>query len=167
MPVDFLTEELEQRYGRYTGVPSESELAQHFYLDARDHGLIGQHRGNPSRVGFAVQLCTVRYLGTFLSDPTEVPPEVVAYVAAQLRITDTSPFAHYREGQLSYDDAAEICYRYDYHEFTDPGAVFEMVRWLYARAWFSSERPGALFDAAITWLKTNQVLLPGIRCWSA
>src|SRR5581483_10092130 len=119
MPVDFLTTEQEQRYGRYTGVPSEAELAQHFYLDARDQTLIGQRRGDLSRLGFAVQLCTVRFVGTFLSDPTEVPSEVVAYVAAQLGISDTSQLLRYREGPLHYEHADEIRYRYGYHEFTD------------------------------------------------
>ena len=45
----------------------------------------------------AVQLGTVRLLGTFLSDPLDVPGEAVAYVAEQLRIADPSCFARYSE----------------------------------------------------------------------
>jgi hypothetical protein len=91
-----------------------------------------------------------------------VPPDAVAYVAAQLLIKDTSQFVRYREGQLHHDHAAEIRYRYGYHEFTDRAKGFALVRFLYARAWLSAERPGALFDAAVTWLKAHQMLLPGI-----
>lgn len=109
MPVDFLTVDQEARYSRFTGVPSEAELAQHFYLDAGDQTLIGQRRGDLSRLGFAVQLGTVRYLGTFLPDPTEVPPEVVTSVAAQLGIKETSQFGRYREGQLGPFHAS--CYQ--------------------------------------------------------
>lgn len=42
MPVGYLTREQEQRYGRYTRDPTEAELAQHFYLDARDWDLLGR-----------------------------------------------------------------------------------------------------------------------------
>lgn len=132
MPADFLSAEQEQRYGRYVGVPSEAELAQHFYLDGGDQTLIGQRRGDLSRLGFAVQLGTVRFLGTFLPDPTEVPPEVVAYVAAQLGITNTSQLGRYKAGQLRYDHTAEIRYHYGYHEVTDRGEGLALARWLYA-----------------------------------
>ncbi|MEP0908989.1 DUF4158 domain-containing protein [Leptolyngbya subtilissima ST-M1] len=39
-------------------------------------------------MGFAIQLWTVRFLGTFLVDPLEVPPTVVAHIAPQLGISD-------------------------------------------------------------------------------
>lgn len=162
MPVEFVTAEQEQQYGRYTGEPSEAELAQYFYLDADDWDLLGGRRGDHNRLGFAAQLCTVRYLGTFLSDLDEVPPGVVAYLTRQLRITDSTALARYQQGERRQEHALEIRTARRYRDWSNGRATFPLVRLLYARAWLSNERPSALFEQAVTWLKKQKVLLPGI-----
>src|SRR5581483_11718065 len=85
MPVDFLTAEQEQVYGRYAGEVSSTDLAHHFHFDDIDRAFIADRRGEHNRLGLGVQLGTVRYLRTFLDDPTAVPTSVVGAVAARAR----------------------------------------------------------------------------------
>jgi len=160
MPVGFLTEEQRRHYGRFGRELAADELARYFHLDDTDRALIAQHRSDSHRLGFAVQLCTVRFLGTFLEDLSEVPLSVLSLLAWQLG-NDPSDFADYPRSRQRWDHTAEIRQRYGYRDFSDPRAQFQLNRWLYALCWTGTDRPGLLFDRATVWLMTHKVLLPG------
>src|SRR4051794_6612301 len=162
MPVDFLTEEQQRRYGRYAGEPSPAQLGRYFHLDDADRGLIDRHRGDHNRLGFAVQLGTARFLGTFLADPAEVPPGVVAHLGRQLGITDTSGLPRYAAGEKRWDHAAEIRRHYGYRDFHEGAEAAALSRWLANRAWVGAEGPGVLFDLATARLVDRKVILPGV-----
>ena len=69
-------------YGRF-GSLSRVELERFFHLD-EDRRLIAKRRGDHSRLWFALQVVTVRHLGMFLTDPLNVPVELVDYLAADI-----------------------------------------------------------------------------------
>ncbi len=120
MPVDFLTEEQEWSYGHYTGEPSEAQLIKYFYLSEDDLDQVLLRRGEHNRLGFALQICTVRFLSTFLANPLDIPLGAVAFVATQLSIKDVSCLTRYMERETTHrEHAGEIQKLYHYKDFTD------------------------------------------------
>jgi TnpA family transposase len=130
-------------------------------LDDADREAIMQKRGDHNRLGFALQLTTVRFLGTFLEEPTAVPLAVVQFVARQINVDDTDCLLTYAENRQRWMHTLEIRTRYNYREFIDPIAKFRLKRWLYALCWTGTERPSELFARATAWMLVHKVLLPG------
>ena len=161
MPVQFLTPEQRASYGRYAGDPSADELTRYFHLDDADHLLISVKRGDHNRLGFALQLTTARFLGTFLEDPVDVPDAVVQTLVRQLSSTHLEQLPRYRSANQRWEHTTEIRMRYGFREWGEPTVGFRLSRWLYALSWTGTEQLGVLFDRAITWLLAHKVILPG------
>jgi len=147
--VEFLTDEHSAGYGRFEGEPSRADLEPFFFLDDADRELVGRWRGAYSQLGFAVQLSTVRFLGTFLSpDPLDVPWNVVDYLGGQLGIADPSVVKRCSGRPMTaYEHAWEIPRAYGYRDFSDAAASAQLRGFLAGRAWTHAEGPVALFGA--------------------
>jgi hypothetical protein len=72
VPAEFQTDAEAASYGRYNEPPPRRAGEGLLPRDA-DKALIARRRGDHNRLGFALQLTTVRYLGLFLADPLDVP----------------------------------------------------------------------------------------------
>jgi hypothetical protein len=162
MPVEFLTDEQARRYGRFVEVPSLDQLDRYFFLDDADVGLIGRRRTERNRLGFAVQLVTVRFLGTFLADPLDVLEGVVDHLAAQLSIPDAGCLKGYGDTRTHWEHAAEIRETLGYRDFGDGSEHAGLLRWLFERAWLGGDRPSVLLDLATARCVERKVLLPGV-----
>ncbi|MEU2358702.1 Tn3 family transposase [Streptomyces misionensis] len=161
MPVEILTDEQAARYAAYDGALARAELERFFFLDDADRALIESKRRSHNRLGFAAQLTTVRYLGVFLDDPTDIPAEVADCLAEQLGIADVSVLKAYGEREKTrFEHVWELGKLLEYTEFAEVEA--ELRAWVDARAWVTGEGPKALFDAAVGWLRERRVLLPGV-----
>jgi TnpA family transposase len=148
-------------YGRFAGAPDQSVLERFFFLDDGDRGLVAAKRGDHNRLGFGLQLVTVRHLGRFLEDPLDVPTVVVDYVASQVGVADPSCVKAYLDRrQTRYDHQDEICAVYGYGPYA--AAKDRLLAWVGDQAWATGDGPRALFYSAIARLRAERVLLPGV-----
>ncbi len=161
MPVDFLTSEQKASYAQFSGEPNEVQLARYFHLDETDLTFLYQRRGEQNRLGVALQLGCVRFLGAFLTDLSVVPINAQWFVARQLNITELTILSTYAQRETTRrEHTALIRDQYQYREFTWPWS-FRLNRLLFSRTWISNERPSLLFDLATSWLIQHKILLPG------
>ncbi len=161
MPVEFLTDDEAAAYGRFAGPPSQADLERVFFLDDEDRALVVQRRGQHMKLGFALQLVTVRWLGTFLEDPLDVPGAALGFVAEQLGVEDPSQVKRYTERQKTqFDHQWEIRRVYQWKDFGSVEPEFEA--WVAARSWTSGDGPKAIFTDGVGWLRERKVLLPGV-----
>jgi len=161
MPVEFLSDEQAARYRQYHADPSPEQLTRFFYLSAADKQFLAARRLPHTRLGCAVQLGTLRFLGTFLVDPLQVPPVVVQTLANQLGLMPEQ-VAQYRDRlNTSYEHQPLIQAYLQYQAF-DGRQAFRLTRWLYAQVATSTVRPSVLFDLATAHLVAQRVVLPGV-----
>lgn len=161
--LEFLSAEQVEAFGRFTGAPSQSELDRSCVLSDTDVARVLQRRRPQNRLGFAVQLVTVRILGRFLPDPLEVPWEIVERLAGQVDVHDPSCLKQYAQRvPTQHEHAREITAVYGYRWFEDADAQQEFREFVAARAWTSTEGPRKLFERATAWLLRHKVLLPGV-----
>ena len=86
MPIGFLTATERDRLGRFPEQIPDDDLFVFFRLSEADHRVINQQREDYTRLGFALQLCALRYLGFAPDDLSLTPWEAVVYVARQLNV---------------------------------------------------------------------------------
>jgi TnpA family transposase len=66
---------------------NQKDLIQQYTFSESDLSIVRQHRGSANRIGFAVQLCYMRYPGIILGvNETPFPP-LLSLVAEQLKMT--------------------------------------------------------------------------------
>lgn len=163
MPASYLSPTHYEVYGQYNGSPSDAQLSRYFYLDDFDHEQIGTRRQSIGRLGFALQLTSVRFLGTYPQNLMTIPDVVMRFVSDQLTIeSQPDQLQGYSESQRFWVHQRHINQIYGYRSFHNMEASYQFLRWLYIRTWVGSERPSILFDLSVAWLIDHKILLPGI-----
>ena len=91
MPGSFLNDtERERLRGFPAEIPSE-DLIGYFTLSERDRLLVRGQRRAHNRLGFALQVCALRYLGFVPAKLHSAPPAAVGHLAEQLGVAPAMP----------------------------------------------------------------------------
>ena len=88
---------------------NESSLRRHYTLADDDLEYIGRRRRHENRLGFALQLCALRYRGRALQPGEVIPSEVVSFIAAQLGITVESLLPYAARSQTRQEHMTAGC----------------------------------------------------------
>lgn len=152
-------------FGVYLGEPSPEQLNQFFYLHEKDLKLIATMRLPSTKLGFALQLGSVRFLGTFFTDIDNIPNNVVLYLATQLNV-DPSEIKNYKRRQTKDDHVKMIKLNYDYQEFTHNKIENYLFCWLLNRATYTTESSDMLFDMLLKKCLDEKIVLPGFTTFS-
>src|SRR5215471_9828909 len=84
MPIDFLTPAERDRLNRFPEPIPAEDLRVFFTLSERDREEVRKQRRAHNQLGFALQLCALRYLGFAPDDLGATPWPAVTLVAQQL-----------------------------------------------------------------------------------
>lgn len=84
MPVSFLSEAERERFNSFPAELSFDDLIAYFTLSESDFRQVPKTTTGSNRLGFALRILLLRFLGFHLPDLTSVPAVVINYVASQV-----------------------------------------------------------------------------------
>lgn len=138
---------------------SSEELIRYFTLLSTDIGFIERHRGAANRLGIAVQLCTLPWLGFVPAELTAVPAAALARLSDKLRIGIGELRSYGTREQTRSDHVREVAAYLGWRPLKEREAK-ELETYLLARA-MEHDSPSALFRAACDHLRSGCVIRPG------
>jgi TnpA family transposase len=80
MPKGFLTDAQRERLNRFPDDLPRDDLSAYFTLSGADIEIIKSQRHEHTQLGFALQLCTLRYLGFVPNDLSTVPVAATTFI---------------------------------------------------------------------------------------
>ena len=153
----------DEEMSRLRGFPeiTDDELIGSFILTSADRAFVDPGRGRPARdrLGLAIQLCTLSWLGFVPDDVTTGPPAVVARLAGQLRL-DVEVLAGYGDRKQTRTDHLRLVLDYSGWRPARHLELKELEEFLLARA-MEHDSPTLLFRLACEHLRTSRVVRPG------
>lgn len=160
MPVGFLTDAERERLNDFPDNIPYDDLSAYFTLTENDIQEVNRQRGDYNRLGFALQLCVLRYLGFVPDDLSTAPALAIEFVAEQLSVAATA-IATY--GQRIATRTVHLQQIQGYLGFrkATPVDLDRLEQWLLVRA-MEHDKPTLLLQLGCEQLRREHIVRPGI-----
>jgi Domain of unknown function (DUF4158) len=159
MSSSFLSAAERDRWQRFPETIPQDDLAVYFFLSDDDTREVNRQREPFNRLGYALQLCALRYLGFVPTDFTATPEVVVTFVAEQLGIAPRV-LALYANRETQSDHRRHVRTYLGFRPAT-PMDVYALQTWLLARA-LEHDKPTLLLQLAGEKLYRERIVRPGV-----
>jgi TnpA family transposase len=160
MPIGFLTAVDRTRLNRFPEQIPDEDLSAFFLFSEADHATINQHREAHTRLGFALQLCALRYLGFAPDDLQTAPSVAVEYVAQQLGVAPQALAAYGARRPTRTTDFQQV-QAYLKFRLATPLDFYALQTWLSERA-LEHDKPTLLLQLACDKLRREHIVRPGL-----
>jgi len=147
------------RLRRFPDAIGADELIRFFTLMPGDVAFVNGHRGEPNRIGIAVQLCTLPWLGFVPDEVADAPRSAVERLCGQLSVTPASLRKYGMREQTRTDHLRQVA---AFHGWRVGAEVEfkELDQFLLARA-MEHDSPSLLFELACEQLRSSRLIRPG------
>ena len=137
----------------------EADLIRHWTLVPSDLPAVERRRGGHNQLGYALQLCALRYPGRLLRPGEAIPEPALRFVAGQLRIGADALIAYAARPQTRREQLDGLRDTFGFRMYA-PGHGREMLAWLLPVAMATTNAfnvAAALMDE----LRRRRILAPG------
>ena len=160
MPIGFLSDAERERLDSFPAQVVPGDIETYFTLSRADRRQIPRTTSPANRLGFALQLGTLRFLGFCPDDLSTVPEAVVAFVARQLDVAPSELARYGRRGQTRTEHLRQIRRYLGFRKAT-AGDLAQLESWLVDRA-LEHDRPTLLLRLACEHLLGLRIERPGV-----
>jgi TnpA family transposase len=160
VPISFLNTAERARLNTFPAEIPPDDIITYFTLSPSDLGQIPRTSATHNRLGFALQLGALRYLGFFPERIGDASGALIDYVARQLEIKSEILKNYGRRAQTRSDHARQIQKHLGFRR-TTPRDFHELEAWLESRA-LEHDRPILLFGLACERLLALKMVRPAL-----
>lgn len=160
MPGEFLTDAERESFQSFPQELHPQDVIAYFTLSQADLTQIPSRSSPPNRLGFAMLLCALRYLGFCPSELSQAPSTVIAYVADQLELTPQVLELYGQRPQTRTSHFQQVCSYLGYRPPNDE-LLAGLKTWLLQRA-LEHNRPALLLQMLCEKCHDEKIVRPGI-----